>query len=274
LHTEQAWPSGPVTGDLLRRCDALLLNTTHERDFVLSRGCRPTRAHVLGPGVEPDLLAGGDGAAFRTRHRIGDAPLVGYVGRVEPLKGVVTLVEAMRIVWTREPAARLLIAGPSAPAGSLEERACAAAFEALSDAERGRVVRLDGFDEADKPSLLAALDVLAMPSVVESFGLTYLEAWACGKPVIGARGPAVECVVDHGVDGLLVQPDDRDDTAAAIATLLANPGVRERMGAAGRRKVLARFTWEPIVDAVEALYRDLAAPRDRRPGGLDRPNRT
>jgi glycosyltransferase involved in cell wall biosynthesis len=274
LHTEQAWPSGPVTGDLLRRCDALLLNTTHERDFVLSRGCRPTRAHVLGPGVEPDLLAGGDGAAFRTRHRIGDAPLVGYVGRVEPLKGVVTLVEAMRIVWTREPAARLLIAGPSAPASSLEERACAAAFEALSDAERGRVVRLDGFDEADKPSLLAALDVLAMPSVVESFGLTYLEAWACGKPVIGARGPAVECVVDHGVDGLLVPPDARDDTAAAIATLLANPGVRERMGAAGRRKVLARFTWEPIVDAVEALYRDLAAPRDRRPGGLDRPNRT
>ena len=261
LHTEQPWACGPVTGDLLRRCDALLLNTSHERDFVLSLGCHPARSHVLGPGVEPGLLSRGDGADFRRRHRIGEAPLVGYVGRVEPLKGVVTLVEAMRIVWTRQPAARLLIAGPSSPTGSPEERACAEALDALSAGERRRVVRLDGFDDADKASLLAALDVLAMPSVVESFGLTYLEAWACGKPVVGARVAAVECVVDHGVDGLLVRPHDRDETAAAISALLSDPGLRERMGTAGHRKVMARFTWEPIVDAVEALYRDLAGSR-------------
>lgn len=259
LHTEQPWASASVTRDLLHRCDALLLNTSHERDFVLSRGCHPARGHVVSPGVEPGLLSGGDGAGFRRRHRIGDAPLVGYVGRVEPLKGVVTLVEAMRIVWTLQPAARLLIAGPSCPPGSPEARECAQALGALSEAERQRLIRIDGFDEADKPSLLAALDVLAMPSVVESFGLTYLEAWACGKPVVGARGPAVRCVIDHGVDGLLVRPHDPDETAAAIGALVTDPGLRERMGTAGHRKVMARFTWEPIVDAVEALYRDLAA---------------
>ena len=237
---------------------------------VLSLGCHPARSHVLGPGVEPGLLSRGDGADFRRRHRIGDAPLVGYVGRVEPLKGVLTLVEAMRIVWTRQPAAHLLIAGPRSPAGSPEEQAWSKAVEALSEAERGRVVRLDGFDEADKASLLAALDVLAMPSVVESFGLTYLEAWACRKPVVGARVAAVECVVDHGVDGLLVRPHDRDETAAAISALLSDPGLRERMGTAGHGKVMARFCWEPIVDAVEALYRDLAGagePGKRRPAG-------
>jgi glycosyltransferase involved in cell wall biosynthesis len=252
LHTEQPWASASVIGDLLHRCDALLLNTTHERDFVLSQGCHPARSHVLGPGVEPGLFSRGDGADFRRRHRIGDAPLVGYVGRVEPLKGVVTLVEAMRIVWTQQPAAHLLIAGQSSP-GSPEERACAKALDALSEAERRRVVRLDGFDEADKASLLAALDLLVMPSVVESFGLTYLEAWACRKPVVGARVAAVECVIDHGVDGFLVRPHDRDETAAAISALLSDPDLRERMGTAGHRKVIAMFTWEPIVDAVEAL---------------------
>jgi glycosyltransferase involved in cell wall biosynthesis len=72
-------------------------------------------------------------------------------------------------------------------------------------------------------------------------------------------------VIDHGRDGLLVPPHDAGATAAAIATLLADTGLRERLGCAGRNKVLSRFTWDTVTNQVERVYQDLAAGRGSRP---------
>ena len=77
--------------------------------------------------------------------------------------------------------------------------------------------------------------------------------------MIGARIPALECVIDHGVDGLLVAPRSVPALGHALVELLANPHRRDAMGAAGRAKALDRFTWDRVTDRVEAAYRETLA---------------
>jgi glycosyltransferase involved in cell wall biosynthesis len=133
----------------------------------------------------------------------------------------------------------------------------------LSTLERSRIIQICDFKDEDKASIFDALDVFALPSVGESFGIAYLEAWMCGKPVIGARIGPTSDVIDDGVDGLLAKPDDPGDLAAKLLELLSDPGKRERMGQNGRTKTLKRYTWDLIIDKMEQLYRRVVdgAPR-------------
>ena len=86
------------------------------------------------------------------------------------------------------------------------DRVVQASLDSLSPTERSRVTVVEGFAEADKASIFDACDVFALPSIAESSGIVYLEAWLCAKPVIGARIGAVQCVIEDGRDGLLVDP--------------------------------------------------------------------
>jgi glycosyltransferase involved in cell wall biosynthesis len=177
---------------------------------------------------------------------------------VTPTKGIATLIAAMKIVWARDPGVRLLIAGAGS-ASSSETDSVPAMLEALSRDERRRVVSVGRFDEKEKASIFDAIDVFAMPSVAESFGIAYLEAWMCRKPVIGARIPSTTCVIDEGVDGMLVQPGDSDALARSILALLSNRALRERMGDAGHAKTVERFTWRQIADRLEHIYEQASA---------------
>ena len=114
----------------------------------------------------------------------------------------------------------------------------------------------DYLQDDEKSSLFDALDVFAMPSRAESFGIAYLEAWLRSKPVIGARLGSTECIIDHGTDGELVALDDADELATCILRLLGDRERRLRLGSAGYGKTIARFTWDKVTDAVERLYRD------------------
>ena len=133
------------------------------------------------------------------------APLIGFVGQLGGHKGVDDLVASMRIVWQHEPDAFLLIAGATTPFLATIEKA----VRLLPAARRSRVRFLLDFDQRRKRDVLAALDVFASPSGYESFGLTFVEAWAAGLPVVGCRSGAIPTVVEHGRDGLLVGYRDR-----------------------------------------------------------------
>ena len=84
------------------------------------------------------------------------------------------------------------------------------------------------------------------PSRAESFGLVFLEAWAFGLPVIGCRVGAIPDVVEHGVSGLLISPDDSEGLAACVSRLIDDPAEAKRLGAEGRRRVLAQHTWSAV----------------------------
>ena len=96
-----------------------------------------------------------------------------------------------------------------------------------------------------------------MPSRTDSFGIVYMEAWLCGKPVIGARAGGVPAVISDEQDGLLVNFGDVADLADKIKGLLKDSALADRLGQAGRAKVLENYTWPVVFGKVYSVYRQI-----------------
>ncbi|MGB3904266.1 MAG: glycosyltransferase family 4 protein, partial [Anaerolineae bacterium] len=105
-------------------------------------------------------------------------------------------------------------------------------------------LHLTQVSEEEKWDAVDAADVVALPSRTESYGIVFLEAWARGKPVIGARAGAIEEVIEDGRDGMLVEFGNVCALADALRTVLDNPMLALGMGQRGREKVLSEYTWE------------------------------
>ena len=255
LHTAREWANNPIYPRMLRDCDAVIVCTDAERDFVQARG--GSAIAVAGAGVDPSRFENRDGARIRARYGIGDRPVVGFVGRQDTPKGVPTLIDAMHIVWRDAPDAMLLLAGQRAH----READVARKLDELSSGDRARIVLIDDFADADGPSIMDACDVLALPSVEEAFGMVMIEAWMCGKPVIGADIESTRCIIECGVDGFTARPFDSADLAEKILDLLADPAKRAAFGERGRAKVLSRYTWDHVTDVWEETLQQ-AAVRD------------
>lgn len=249
LHIARPWADSKLFRPMLAECDAVLALTEAEAAFIRERGGKDPI--VTGVGVAPEDFQANSGGDMRARLGLGEGPVVGFIGRQDRYKGVVTLIEAMRRVWIDAPAARLLLAGQVAH----RSRDVTEALETLAPDQRARVLLLDDFTDEDATGIAAACDIVALPSVEEAFGIVYLEAWMCGKPVIGARIPSTECVIADGVDGMLAEPLDPADLARCLLVLLADPERRARMGRAGKAKTLARWTWDLVTDRWEAALR-------------------
>jgi glycosyltransferase involved in cell wall biosynthesis len=127
-------------------------------------------------------------------------------------------------------------------------------LDRLPPQDRGRIRVLGSIGESEKRDLLAACDMLVMPSRTDSFGIVYLEAWLYRKPVIGARAWGIQDVIEEGRDGLLVPFGDALALAEAVAYLLEHPAVRTEMGVRGERKVYRYHTWSIKHAAVRDLY--------------------
>ncbi len=235
---------------LIRGSDAVIALTAIEADYLVSQGVAAERVRIVSGGVDAAALGRGDAARFRARHGIAP-PFVLYIGALNEHKGATYLVQALGELRQRGYDGDLVMLGQ--PMAHFQRF-----YDSLPEGWRAHCHLLGAVSEEDKADALAACAMLALPSRTESFGLVYLEAWAAGKPVIGARAGAVPAVVEDGVDGLLVPFGDAPALAAAIARLLDDPALAQRMGAAGQRKVRERFTWERAAAQLEELYRELA----------------
>ena len=255
FETATTWCQRPIYNNMLATCDAILANTRHEAEFAQQRGAR--RAEVAGVGVHPEAFDARNGREIRTRYGLGELPVVGYVGRQVVNKGAPKLLQSMRDVWRWNSLIRVILAGPRSP----RHDELAPVMDSFTDTERARVIRIDQFPDEDKASIYDACDVFVLPSTGESFGIAYLDAWMCGKPVIGSRIGSTQCVIEEGADGLLADPEDPQELARAIIKLLSDGGKREKMGMRGRAKTLSHFTWGKVTDRVEKLYMELVAEK-------------
>ena len=253
FHTAEQWCSRKIYDRLLSSATAVIANTAHEAQFMREHGAG--RVEVGGVGIYPETFMSRDGAAIRSRYGIGHAPVVGFVGRQGVNKGILQLLDAMKIVWRWNPDVRLLIAGHRS--ADQQDRAVQVALDHLTATERARLIQISQFEDADKPSIYDALDVFALPSIGESFGLAYLEAWLCKKPVIGARIPSTECVIEEGVDGLLVAHARPDELAEHVIGILSDKDKAYKMGVAGYNKTISRYTWHRLIDQLETVYGDV-----------------
>lgn len=217
----------------LAQADAVVSLTGHERRRLVEVYGVPT-AKVFVGGCGADVP---DGPPVLPAE-----PLVLFLGRKAPGKGLHLLVDAMRYVWARQSGASLVLAGAAGEGGV----ALALRIAALPPDARGRVRSLDDITDAEKTQLLARARCLVLPSRIESFGVVLLEAWAQGVPVIALDLPVFRELVAPGVDGLLVRPDDPAALGAAIAWMLEHPEEARAMGQAGLAKVRERHTWHQV----------------------------
>jgi phosphatidylinositol alpha-1,6-mannosyltransferase len=219
---------------------------------------RDVPVSVLHPGADverfrPDLPT----AELRERHGLGDRPLIVCVSRLVPRKGQDVLIRAMRSIQRRAPDAALLIVG----SGPYEAR-----LRRLAEHAPTRSVTFAGeVSEEDLPRYYAAADVFAMPCrtrlgglEVEGWGNVFIEAAACGRPVVvGDSGGSREALV-HGETGLLVDGADAGGVADAVASLLEDPAYAQQLGKAGRARVEREHTWRRVAERLAGWLRDAA----------------
>jgi glycosyltransferase involved in cell wall biosynthesis len=236
----------------LRRCSLVLAQTAYEAQRLAALGIDAARIRLAGVGVDPGEVVGGDGDRFRKRFGLSGF-LVGFLGTAAFEKGAVHLLYAMEQLWRKGYHTSIVFVGPM-----------------MSDFERhlSRVqangARALGFvDSETKRDFLAAIDVLAMPSRTEAFGIAYLEAWANGKPVIGARSGAVTTVIREGIDGLLVDFGDTNQLSKALEALIQSPELCRTMGESGRQRALTEYRWDSVIDRVRRAYSEaLGVPEE------------
>ena len=184
-----------------------------------------------------------------TRKKLGiaeDEILVGGVGRLEPVKGFTYFVAMAQQLQTTEERLRFVLAGEGALTESLQRQAT----------DAGTAVDFLGLRH-DVPALMAALDVLIVPSINEGMGRVILEAGAAETPVVASRVGGIPDVVDDGETGLLVQPRNPDALAAALLELIQSPERRQLMGATARAKIVPHYSLESMVQRIESIYEEL-----------------
>jgi phosphatidylinositol alpha-1,6-mannosyltransferase len=213
---------------------------------------------VLYPGADierfrPDL----DTDGIRRSLDVGDRPLIVCVSRLVPRKGQDVLIRAMGSIRARVPDATLLVVGGGPYEAKLRAMATAA--------PTGSVLFAGEVSEDDLPGYSAVGDVFAMPCrtraaglEVEGWGNVFIEAAACGRPVVvGDSGGAPESLID-GETGLCVDGRRVDAVGDAVANLLADPGLARKMGEAGRARVVRSHTWPVIADRLAGWLRAAA----------------
>ena len=189
-----------------------------------------------------------------------DAPIVGVVARLEAEKGHRTLIDAWPEVVAAVPNAWLLVIGEGSERDALEAEAAS-----LGVSER---IVFTGRRE-DVPAVTAALDVAVLPSYREAQGLSVLEAMALGRPVVASKVGGIPEMIEDGVTGLLVPPNDCDALAGAIIRLLTDHPLADMIGKRGHDMVHDRFCIELMVESIESIY-DEAAARLRAPESVAR----
>jgi glycosyltransferase involved in cell wall biosynthesis len=181
-------------------------------------------------------------------------PVVGFLGRIAPRKGIEHLVRAFAIVRVELPNARLVIVGgPAEPEDYpyLERLRAEVARLGLAD-----VVEFRGSVE-DPARALADFAVLGFTSPIDIAPVTVLQAMALGVPVVAASDGGAHEMVEDGVTGLTVRPRDEDAIASALLSLLRDRELRERMGAAARSRFVDRYGPDRYAAQIDALYREL-----------------
>jgi len=228
-------------------------NVVERAHLVWHYGARTERIAVIPCGVDTDLFQPMDPAKAKDLLELPPDPMLLYVGRLQPIKGLDTLLEAMTMV--PEPARLLIVGGEQDARESAHGAALRGSLAALG-LER-RVHFLSAQPQRRLRLFYAAADATVVPSHYESFGMVALEAMACGSPVVASRVGGLTTTVQEGVTGRLVPEGDAPALAAAITRLLQGSEGR-RLGQQATRWA-AEHRWPCVAEAVCRLYSELRA---------------
>lgn len=257
-----SFPSKSIEDHLISysfgKADAILPVSKYVGKFLKTRfrKIRQKNFHVTYCGVDPSLFRFDEKSSKETRdkYKLSGDPVILFVGRIVPEKGVHLLLEAYRTVKKKVPNAKLLLVGPIQTYRHINYasniiKACKNGIRFLGSVSHRELV-----------SIFCAADLFVNPVLIpEAFGMVNVEAMACEKPVVATQIGAIPEVVENGKTGMLVPPGKTAALAEAILRIIKDQSLAEEMGNAGRVKVLRHFTWEKVTERTLEAYKKKTA---------------
>jgi phosphatidylinositol alpha-1,6-mannosyltransferase len=248
------WRTAPLAQrayDAARRhalgsADRVLANSAYTAALARDLGVRDERVRVTGCGTDPARFRPLDASALRERLGLGGRPVLITIARLVLRKGVDSVLRALPHVRRAAPDVAYVVVGD----GPERERLASLARElGLENA----VHFAGAVSDAELPLWYSLANVFVMPARseppdVEGFGIVFLEAGACERPVVALRAGGVPDAVADGTSGLLVTPGDLDELATKILALLLDPARAAEFGRRGRERVLSELNWNAVTD--------------------------
>ncbi|HVF91792.1 MAG TPA: glycosyltransferase family 4 protein [Blastocatellia bacterium] len=249
----------PLYRWLLEDVGAIIAVSDGVRDSIIERlGLPPERVTAIPNWIDPARFQLGDRDQARSAFQIRSNLAVACIGQITPAKGQEEFLRAAsRVLQTRSDVL-FLVVGEENSEGSHFTAELRRLVMALG---LGDKVRFTGFVR-DMPTLLAAVDVVVVPSWDEGFSLVTIEAMAARKPVVASNIPAIARIIRDGHTGALFPPRDAKALSDKLNWLLSDAPLRERLGASGQRDVYSRFGRDHVIDQIEALYLDVLKERE------------
>jgi glycosyltransferase involved in cell wall biosynthesis len=242
-----------LAGPVLAGAARVIVQTHEEERLLRALGLAMPAVEIVPPGYSPLPDPPADAAPFSSRTGV-PGPYVLFVGRLASNKGLVELVRAFAELARDDPTAHLVLVGEDGGMRpTLEARARGLGLESR--------VRFLGHvaDDAVLASAYREARFTVLPSEYEAFGLVLLESLAQGTPVIASRVGGIPEVIEDDRTGLLVPPGDVPALAEAMRRLWGDPALARRLGRHGRTEVVPRYSWDRLVDRLEAVYREVLA---------------
>jgi glycosyltransferase involved in cell wall biosynthesis len=244
----------------LQAPDAVVVNSGAAAAALAERGPRRARLVVVRNGMDIEALVAAAGSAQeKNRHPDGSAgggvgPVLAMVGRLVPLKNVPMFFRVIASLADRYPTLQGWIIGDGPEHARLQMLA-----REMGVASR---VRFWG-ERPDVPALLAGADIFCHCSQTEGLSNAIMEASALGLPIVATRAGGAAEIIENGVTGLLVEPDDSASMAHYVDLLVRDPDQRARLGEAGRRKMAEEFSLARMVRDMVGCYREVLAEKRR-----------
>jgi glycosyltransferase involved in cell wall biosynthesis len=228
---------------MCRNADCITTLTEFEREFLIRLGYDGSKIETVGCGP---VLSNHNDIDIRKKFRIPEGPIVLFVGRNHESKGLPEILEAAGMVWAEKPDVNFLFIGP-------HESNAPYLFNKLKNP---RLWTPGVLGQAEKTAAFRACDLLCLPSLHESLGIAYLEAWMFEKPIIAADIPQVRELTEGGRGGLLVNPVP-DEIAKGILQILNDRERAAEMGRWGKNRVMTRFNWDVVYEKLMRAYQKI-----------------
>ncbi len=242
---------------VIANSDCVIASTPFEFDDLLDHyGADLERLCTSPPGVDHDVFRPGDADDARIWLGLGAQPIVLFVGRIQPLKGLDIAIEALSLLpesvhGAGAPAHLVVIGGPSGPDGVAELERCRRLADSLGLSERIHFIAPQ--PHGTLAGFYRAANVLVMPSRSETFGLVAAEAQACGLPVVATAVGGLPYVVSDRTSGLLVHSFEPGDFAKALLQILDDPQLAAELSG-GALDFSEQFSWDATADRLLELY--------------------
>jgi len=225
--------------------DIIAPSTTMEKDFFVKAGAQNSQFIILGCGLNPEeIIYPLSKSQVIEKYSLPTGFRLCYLGRLNPSKGVLDLIKALKILLDQNINTSLVLAGLT----ELNTEIIRQDIKKLPLKYQEKIRVISDFPEEDKHSLISAMDIIVLPSLADSFGIVLLEGWINKKPVITCKNSPPSLVVTDAKGGLLYTSANPDELVQEILKLKDDAELYKRLAQNGYNAVINKYTWSNIVD--------------------------